>query len=42
MLAFLADLFFVLEVRPAKCVRPPNLLRDRYPISEGNHSFTIP
>ncbi len=36
VLAFLADLFYILEVRPAKCVRPPGLMRDRFPINEGN------
>ena len=35
VLAFLADLFYILEVRPAKCVRPPGLMRDRFPINEG-------
>lgn len=36
VVAFLADLFYILEVRPAKCVRPPGLMRDRFPINEGN------
>ncbi|XP_046460078.1 patronin-like isoform X47 [Daphnia pulex] len=35
VLAFLADLFYILEVRPAKCIRPPGLMRDRFPINEG-------
>lgn len=39
VLAFLADLFYILEVRPAKCIRPPGLMRDRFPINEGKKSF---
>lgn len=35
VLAFLADLFYILEVRPAKCIRPPGLMRDRFPVNEG-------
>ena len=38
VVAFLSDLFYVLEVRPVKCVRPPGLLRDRHPLSEGKTS----
>ena len=38
VLAFLTDLFYWLELRPAKCVRPPGLMRGtRFPVStEGN------
>ena len=33
VLAFLADLFFLLEIRPAKCVRPAVLMRDRFQLA---------
>ena len=37
MVAFLSDLFYVLEVRPVKCVQPPALLHDRYSFTDGNN-----
>ncbi|XP_046460066.1 patronin-like isoform X35 [Daphnia pulex] len=42
VLAFLADLFYILEVRPAKCIRPPGLMRDRFPINEETSSPSTP
>ncbi|XP_046645510.1 patronin-like isoform X14 [Daphnia pulicaria] len=42
VLAFLADLFYILEVRPAKCIRPPGLMRDRFPINEESSSPSTP
>uniref|UniRef100_A0A0P5T5D5 Calmodulin regulated spectrin-associated protein 1 1 (CAMSAP1L1) n=1 Tax=Daphnia magna TaxID=35525 RepID=A0A0P5T5D5_9CRUS len=41
VLAFLADLFYILEVRPAKCIRPPGLMRDRFPVNEGGKNNVI-
>lgn len=41
VLAFLADLFYILEVRPAKCIRPPGLMRDRFPVNEGKNQKKI-